>query len=221
MLLAVGYLHEHNIVHRDLKPENFVFKTNHPDSDILLVDFGCARTVCDNVKYRDAFGTPHFLAPEVVVGRRYARTGNTLKFSDVWSIGVLAYVLVVGCVPFSGVSVTDIFESILKKPLTFPDGGSHLSKTFVSFCQSLLCKSPNRRLKVEEALNHDWLKNTSDSFKRLEIVRRSGETNNGARAIIRSLVSMSYDSYVYRMGAGLYVLGTGTYLEDMCESCFI
>jgi len=83
MLLAIGYLHENHIVHRDLKPENFVFKTNDADSDILLVDFGCARIVQDNLKYRDAFGTPHFLAPEVLAGRKYTRTGNILKFSDI------------------------------------------------------------------------------------------------------------------------------------------
>jgi len=210
----MAYLHENNIVHRDLKPENFVFKTKHPDSDILLVDFGCARIVCDNVKYRDAFGTPHFLAPEIVAGRRYTRTGNTLKFSDVWSIGVIAYVIMVGKVPFSGISITDIFESILKKPLTFPDGGIYLSRSFVDFCTRLLNKSPLQRLKVKDALNHKWLKNASDT--KLEVVRRSAKTNRnkGALAIVHSLVSTSY---VYRMGAGLYILGSGPYLEDVCE----
>jgi len=221
MLLTVGYLQNNNVIHRDLKPENFVFKTNHPDSDILLVDFGCARIVYDNVKYRKAFGTPYFLAPEVVPRRRYTCTGHTLKLSDVWSIGVIAYALVVGNVPFSGDSVKDIFESILKKPLTFPEGGINLSKSFVNFCESLLRKSPNRRLNIEEALNHDWLKNTSEPSKKVEVVRRSGDRNDGARAMVRSLVSMSYDSYVYRMGAGQYNLGTANYLEDMYESCLV
>jgi len=219
MLLAIGYLHENHIVHRDLKPENFVFKTNDADSDILLVDFGCARIVQDNVTYRNAFGTPHFLAPEVVAGRKYIRTGNTLKFSDIWSIGVIAYVLMVGNVPFTGISVDDIFESIKKKPLTFPDGGNHLSRSFVNFSERLLCKYPDQRLKVKEALSHEWLKNTSKQLP-VEVVRRSSRTNTNdlALAVVHSLVSTSY---VYRMGAGLYILGSGPYLEDVCESILV
>jgi len=222
MLRTIEYLHKNQIVHRDLKPENFVFKTKDPDSDILLIDFGCARIVQDNVRYHDAFGTPHFLAPEVVAGRRFIRTGNTLKFSDVWSIGVIAYLLMVGEVPFSGKSMNSIFESIMKKPLMFPEGGTHLSKSFLNFCERALNKSPNERLRVSEALNHDWVKNRNAFDKELpeKVIRTTSKslTNDGALEIVHSLVSASF---VYRMGAGVYMLGSGPCLEDVCDSIII
>jgi len=125
---------------------------------------------------------------------------------------------VVGHVPFSGNSIAEIFENILKKPLTFPDGGIHLSSSFLDFCEGLLCKSTCGRLRVKEALNHDWLnsKNRTGEKVPVEVLRRSSKTerNDRAIAVVHSLVSASY---VYRIGSGIYILGTGPYLEDICE----
>jgi len=217
MLLTIQYLHENQIVHRDIKPENFVFKSKDLDSSIVLIDFGCALIVSNNVRYRNVFGTPHYLAPEVVAGRKCARTGRILKFSDVWSIGIIAYVLVTGQIPFSGSSTKGIFESILRKPLIFPKNGENLSKSFIDFCERVLTKSPHERLPIGEALNHPWMKERETSEKKAkgEVVRRRSsrtESSDGSMAIVCSLASKDY---VYRVESGLFILGSG--LEDVCE----
>eukprot|EP00497_Spongosphaera_streptacantha_P002063 TRINITY_DN264_c0_g2_i2.p1 TRINITY_DN264_c0_g2~~TRINITY_DN264_c0_g2_i2.p1 ORF type:complete len:251 (-),score=80.70 TRINITY_DN264_c0_g2_i2:273-914(-) len=115
MLLAVQYCHERNIVHRDLKPENFVFKSTADDAEMVLIDFGCAKVVDDNEAYKDLVGTPYYLAPESAAGHKYTRTGTVLKASDVWSIGVIAYVLMTGRPPFNGRSNNQYFLSDNKR----------------------------------------------------------------------------------------------------------
>merc|ERR1719210_2361055 len=152
MLWAIRACHEKNIVHRDLKPENFVFKDKSPDSDMVLIDFGCAKQVQDSTEYKDLVGTPYYLAPESAAGHKYIRTGSVLKCSDVWAIGVIAYVLMTGRPPFNGHSNTEIFSSIIKKPLKFP-ASVKLSKSFIDFCQKMLKKSPKRRIVLADALN--------------------------------------------------------------------
>jgi len=180
MLRAVKHCHENQIVHRDLKPENFVFRSKRMDSQIVLIDFGCAKIVKDNVRYRDSYGTAHYIAPEVAAGRKYTRTGRILKCSDVWSIGVIAYILMTGEVPFTGSSRTDIFNSILHLPLMFPEGGSNLSVLFKDFCKQILVKSPLHRITISDALEHPWIQGKFFSTKLLE----KSELENKHQAIV-------------------------------------
>jgi len=214
MLLAVQHCHENNIVHRDLKPENFVFKTDSENSDILLVDFGCAKIVQDNVKYHGVSGTPHYIAPEVVAGSKMIRTGRTLKCSDMWSIGVIAYILMIGVFPFSGTTKQSIFNSIMFKPLTFCEGAAKLSESFKDFCKRVLVKSPRRRLTVAEALEHQWVQGR---FISPQVLSSTPVRDIAATTIFYSLGS---GSHVYRLGS-TYILGTCHYLEDLCKGVMV
>jgi len=193
MLLAIKHCHSNNIVHRDIKPENFVFKTKDQDSAMVLIDFGCAKIVDDDTAYKDLVGTPYYLAPESAVGHKYIRTGKVLKSSDIWSIGIIAYVMLTGRPPFNGQSNTEIFQNIIKKPLKFPSKVK-LSKPFVEFCQLMLKKSPKRRLKLEAALAHKWVQGKSTSNEKvaddvIRVLRQFNQQSKLKKAITKTLAA--------------------------------
>jgi len=193
MLLAIQHCHSKNIVHRDIKPENFVFKTMEKDSEMVLIDFGCAKQVDDDTPYKDLVGTPYYLAPESAVGHKYVRTGLVLKSSDIWSIGVIAYVMLTGRPPFNGQTNTEIFQNIIKKPLKFP-AKVKLSKPFIDFCQLMLKKSPKRRLKLEAALAHQWVQGKSTSADKvsedvIRVLRQFNQQSKLKKAITKTLAA--------------------------------
>ena len=133
MLEAIKFLHERNIVHRDLKPENFVFDTKDENANIILIDFGCAKKVKDEEEYRDLVGTVYYLAPELAAqSAKISRNGKVLKMADIWSIGVIAYVMLTGRPPFKGRNNKDIFTNIIKNDLKFPSDVP-LSESFKDF----------------------------------------------------------------------------------------
>jgi len=193
MLLAIQHCHSKNIVHRDIKPENFVFQTKDHDSEMVLIDFGCAKIVDDDTPYKDLVGTPYYLAPESAVGHKYIRTGKVLKASDVWSIGIIAYVMLTGRPPFNGQSNTEIFQNIIKKPLKFPSKVK-LSKPFIEFCQLMLKKSPKRRMKLEAALAHKWVQGKSTSDEKvsedvIRVLRQFNQQSKLKKAITKTLAA--------------------------------
>jgi len=157
MLQAIQYLHSQNIVHRDLKPENFVFKTNAADAPIVLIDFGCAKIVEDDKEYKDLVGTVYYLAPELAAqSTRVHKTGKILKRADIWSIGVIAYVMLTGRPPFKGRTNKEIFTHIIQDQLKFP-GDVELSDGFKDFVRKALVKNPYKRISIEDALRHPWV----------------------------------------------------------------
>jgi len=193
MLDGIAYCHSKNIVHRDLKPENFVFKDKSPDSEMVLIDFGCAKIVKDDEEYKDLVGTPYYLAPESAAGHKYTRTGKVLKASDVWSIGVIAYVLLTGRPPFNGRSNNEIFSAIIKKKIKFPTGVK-LSQSFVDFVKRMLKKSPKQRITIDEALIHPWVTGkeaTSEPISGdvIKVLRQFAQQSKLKKAITRTLAT--------------------------------
>jgi len=194
MLDAIDYCRKQNFVHRDLKPENFVFKTKAQDSEMVLIDFGCAKVVERTQEYTDLVGTPYYLAPESAAGHKYTRTGEVLMSSDIWSIGVIAYVLMTGRPPFNGHSNTEIFANIIKKPLKFP-ANVKLSKPFIKYVKKMLKKSPKQRIKMAEALKDPWVtgeKASNTNVISSDVIKVLKQFNNQSKlkkAITRTLAS--------------------------------
>lgn len=173
MLLALKHCHDKNIVHRDLKPENFVFAARSEDANIVLIDFGCAKQVQDEKEYKDLVGTVYYLAPEMAAqSSRVPRTGKVLKAADVWSMGVIAYVMLTGRPPFKGRTNKEIFTNVIRDPLVFPDD-IELSEGFKDFVSKALVKNPYKRLSLEDCIRHPWVqgKDAQDIQLNKDVIR--------------------------------------------------
>ena len=169
MLSALAYCHQNNIVHRDLKPENFVFDSvttnTHMDTlgNMRLIDFGCAK-LCDNLNtpITDVAGSPYYCAPEVL-SESYIRTGEIWQCSDMWSIGVIIFLLVSGFPPFNGDSQDIIFRKIKRGKYRFPSSTPALSDSVKDLVNKMLRMNPKERITAADALQHEWIRGVTAS----------------------------------------------------------
>jgi len=152
IISAIAHCHSKNIVHRDLKPENIVFRTKL-QKELVIIDFGDAKIIDENKTYEDFVGTAFYLAPECVRNRQ----GWELKKSDMWTIGVIAFVLLTGRPPFYGRDNKEILRKIIRAKIVWPKS-SKLSISAKDFVQKLITKEPKYRLSAVEALEHRWLR---------------------------------------------------------------
>jgi calcium-dependent protein kinase len=158
---AIAHLHDKDICHRDLKPENILFKSTHPDSEIKLIDFGLSTYARKGRTMKAMVGTPYYVAPEVLKGKYQ-------KNCDMWSIGIIAYILLWGYPPFNGETNEEIYKSIRRGKYSFPvsDWGN-VSLSAIDFINKWLKTNPEERMTPLKALNHHWL--TSDNRKQLDL----------------------------------------------------
>ena len=153
LLEAVAYLHARGLVHRDIKPENILFETKDEDSPIKLIDFGLARRHRHNVdcNMSSLRGTVYYLSPELL-------NCNYSTPTDIWSTGVVAYLLLCGYPPFNGNNDKEIYASIRRGNVEFPQRcWANKSPASIDFIKGLLQKDPRRRLTAQEALLHPWI----------------------------------------------------------------
>ncbi|KAJ0245840.1 CDPK-related kinase 7 [Hirschfeldia incana] len=151
ILSVVSYCHLQGVVHRDLKPENFLFSTTDETSPLKAIDFGLSDYVRPDERLNDIVGSAYYVAPEVL-----HRTYGTE--ADMWSIGVIAYILLCGSRPFWARSESGIFRSVLKTEPNFQEAPwTSLSPDAVDFVRLLLNKDYRKRLTASQALCHPWL----------------------------------------------------------------
>jgi len=159
---AVDYLHGIDIVHRDLKPENLLLKRADDDLEVALADFGLSKIVGAQMMMQTACGTPSYVAPEVLNASGYG------KEVDMWSIGVITYILLCGFPPFYGDTVPEIFEQIMEANFDYPEEywGS-VTKEAKDFINKLLVVETADRMTAAQALQHPWLLGAAGNAKTL------------------------------------------------------
>jgi len=157
--MAIGYMHQKDIVHLDLKPENILCKSKK-SHQIKIIDFGLTRKLKPGEDVRILFGTPEFVSPEVISYEPVSAS------SDMWSVGVVCYVLLSGLSPFMGDSDVETFSNITGLSYDFDDEAfEHISEDAKDFIHKMLVKDQRKRLKALECLKHPWL-NQRESDKR-------------------------------------------------------
>ncbi|XP_076313326.1 myosin light chain kinase, smooth muscle-like isoform X2 [Tachypleus tridentatus] len=149
---GVEYMHNQNILHLDMKPENILCVTR-TGNRIKLIDFGLARKYDPTKKLQVLFGTPEFVAPEVVNFEMV-----TYK-TDMWSVGVVCYVLLSGLSPFMGDSDLETMANVTKAVYDFDDESfEKISAEAKEFISKLLIKDGDQRMSAKDCLDHPWLR---------------------------------------------------------------
>jgi len=147
-------MHSHNIVHRDLKPENILLESEDPDNlNIKITDFGFACFFNPKEQgLREVLGSPLYMAPEIIQEQPYNHK------VDIWSIGVITYILLSGRPPFKGQSKNEIFRSIMQGSLSFDNPiWDVISAEAKDFIVRALHSDPSKRATAKNLLDHPWL----------------------------------------------------------------
>mmetsp|Transcript_5218 Transcript_5218/g.14310 ORF Transcript_5218/g.14310 Transcript_5218/m.14310 type:complete len:344 (+) Transcript_5218:127-1158(+) len=165
LLVSVEFMHSRNIVHRDLKPENILFVsptsagTGDVPTDIKVIDFGYAGIWTPSKELTGLCGTPDYVAPEILTWYD-EENGECLKYgkpSDVWSLGVLLYVLLSGCSPFAADDEDVLLKLVASARYTFPDKEwSTVSDQAKDVVRRALVVDPTQRITLSELMQHPW-----------------------------------------------------------------
>eukprot|EP00325_Prymnesiales_sp_UTEX-LB-985_P017093 CAMPEP_0174761330 /NCGR_PEP_ID=MMETSP1094-20130205/109220_1 /TAXON_ID=156173 /ORGANISM="Chrysochromulina brevifilum, Strain UTEX LB 985" /LENGTH=184 /DNA_ID=CAMNT_0015967277 /DNA_START=797 /DNA_END=1351 /DNA_ORIENTATION=- len=148
-------MHSKNIVHRDLKPENILYATPHEDATLKIADFGLARVVKDKELMKTACGTPGYVAPEVL--RNIGYTGSAC---DMWSTGVILYILLCGFPPFYEEDLPALFDQILLGRYEFSSPWwDNISQQAKDLVNKLLVVDHKKRMTASGLMSDPWIKN--------------------------------------------------------------
>ncbi|XP_055343188.1 myosin light chain kinase, smooth muscle-like [Paramacrobiotus metropolitanus] len=149
---GVSFMHDKSVIHLDMKPENILCVTQNGNR-IKLIDFGLARKYDPKTNVKVMFGTPEFVAPEVV-------NFEPISFAtDMWSVGVICYILLSGLSPFMGDNDAETLSNVTQAEWDFEDESfDHISADAKDFITKLLVKDPAKRMTAKQCLEHKWLR---------------------------------------------------------------
>ena len=204
---AINYCHSRKVMHRDLKPENIMLEdqTKNGMINIRIIDFGTAK-LYENEYEDKIIGTPYYIAPEVI-DRKYNEK------CDLWSLGVIMYVLLKGKFPFGGSEKQQIFKNIKKGvyDITSPpfDKVSNEAKELI---KKLLVLDPNQRITAEHALNEPW-------FTKLKIKEKLSEISPTAMRNMLNNIKHYRPDKVLQQAALAYLVHNNPQMEEVHNAC--
>lgn len=176
-LEGIHLLHQCSVVHLDLKPQNILLTSLSPLGDIKIVDFGLARRLGTVGEIREILGTPEYVAPEIL---NYEPITTA---TDLWSVGVIAYMLVTGESPFAGDNKQETFLNVSQVNVDYSsEAFSRVSELAVDFIRKLLVKVPEDRPSAADCMTHPWLWLTFAGSEPLPVTPRTPrERSSGAK----------------------------------------
>jgi serine/threonine protein kinase len=170
MSTAVYYMHSFGVAHRDLKPENVLMTSDDEDADIRILDFGLSKILGPYEKCDEPYGTLTYCAPEIIVDEPYS------KAVDLWSLGIMTYLMVSGKLPFNSEDENEIARQVvydepdyIRNPIW-----KSISPECKDFIKGLLEKDQNKRMTIKQVLEHKWIK-MYDTNKYTEKRKSNGE----------------------------------------------
>jgi len=159
LMSAICYSHQNNIIHKDLKPENILMDKDKDELAIKIIDWGCAETVMTIKRSETADGTIYYIAPEVLHGEYNEKC-------DIWSCGVIFYILLCGYPPFDGEIDEDIYKAIELGEVDFPEENwSQISQEAKNLIQKMLTLDINKRISALDSMQEPWFKKFSEKSK--------------------------------------------------------
>jgi len=190
---ACSYLHSIGIVHRDLKPENLLLENKSPDSRVKIADFGLSKMMEAQSVLQTACGTPGYVAPEVLIGEGYNQE------VDVWSIGVIMYILLCGFPPFYAENNSKLFEKIMSGSYSFPSPyWDKISSSAKDLIRCMLVVDPKKRFTSIQVSEHPWIRGLVGSDESLA----EAQTNLKKTKSEESKVTLLIAAPVARMALG-------------------
>ncbi|KAI8887058.1 Pkinase-domain-containing protein [Backusella circina FSU 941] len=186
VLNGLVYLHSQNIVHRDMKPENLLFKTDDEDAELVICDFGISKVNEDQTMLETVCGSPGYVAPEVLLEKGYGSS------CDMWSVGVITYVLLCGYPPFQAEDI-ELYDEITHGRYEFHERyWRDISDEAKDFISHLINLDVSERFTAQQALKHRWM--TSDESKEvdlLENVRKNFNPRRTLRGAVTAITAMN------------------------------
>ena len=205
---AVNYCHQMHIIHRDLKPENILIVGKEKDGPLIKIcDFGTSKIIEKGTFQKKVVGSSYYIAPEVLKKHYNEKC-------DIWSCGVIMYILLSARPPFEGDDDEEIIEKVEagEYDLESPPFNK-LSKNSLDLIKSLLTMDPDQRISAEQALNHPWFKEYKSQEKYNKI-----NNKNTMKALINNLKTFRRTSIIQETALA-YLVHHFPQIKDVINSC--